>query len=663
MGKKSDLNPVFFLLLPVFLLTMCGKKSHEPKLRPESNSTLTISILLDSALQNNNERQAEKQISKARDLAKSSHNDSLILGVLETESQLDYRKRKKDLFKNKNIEISKQAHQKKLYRTEAKSLFNIGNYYFEHSRYDSAYFYYTQSKDAALAVKDYKRVSSSMVNMAIIQTTVGDYNGSELTSVEGLKITPDSCKNIKLSFYNNLGVISDELGDYKESLLWYDKALQLSEDSLQKLVFLNNMALVHKNVNNFSKALYYLGQAGKMSDKKRFPDYDAMVQDNTGYLRFKDHKSDALETMLAAYGERQKMGDISGLIASEIHLSEYWRDHADLVETENYALRALQNTYRIKDVKNRLKILSLLSKNFPHKGYVGPYIRLNDSVTLADRKWKNQLTKIKYRTEEKDKENTGLKSENLNQKLLLQKQSIRNLVAGFVIILLFIFVCSLLLYLYQSKKIQKQKLRIEKLKAQEEEKNKIAMLLHDDLASDLLLGLQKGEQLQKNNADKELSVLLDYFETAYEKLRKTSQGFSTVDFGKISFEKKIQSLAYEYQNAAHIHIDIENIDAINWQTYSTEKKISLYRIIQEAFNNTMKHSNASNIKVSFDKSAGRIIINITDDGTLENGKDVVQGVGLSHIETRVKELGGGIRIDKKQTGWELYMEIPYENGK
>lgn len=660
MGKKSDFNPIFFLLLPVFLLTMCGKKSHEPKLKSENTSIPIISVLLDSALQNSNNRQAEKQVLKAYNLAKSCHNDSLILGVLETESQLDYRNGEKDIFKKKNLQISKQAHQRRLYNIEAKSLFNIGNYYFEQSRYDSAYFYYTQSKDASITIKDYKRISSNMVNMAIIQTTVGDYNGSEQTSIEGLKITPDSCKNIKLSFYNNLGVISDELGDYKESLLWYDKALRLSEDSLQKLVFLNNMALVYKNENNFSKALYYLHKAEQMSDKNKFPDYDAMVQDNLGYVMHKNHEINALETMLAAYSERHKMGNISGLIASELHLSEYWSDHANLVETENYALRALQNTYRVKDVKSRLKILSLLSKNFPHKGYVGIYIRLNDSVTLADRKWKNQLTKIKYRTEEKEKENTGLKSENLNQKLLLQKQSIRNLITGFVILLLFIFVCSLLLYLYQSKKIQKQKLWIEKLKAQEEEKSKIAMMLHDDLASDLLLGLQKGELLQKKNANIEWDILLDHFEMAYEKVRKTSQGFSTVDFEKISFEKKILSLAYEYQNAAHIHIDIQNIDLIDWQRCPHEMKLSLYRIIQEAFNNTMKHSNASYIKVAFDKSAGRIIINITDDGTLESGKDAIPGVGLSHMQARVKELGGRIQIDQKQTGWKLCLEIPFE---
>lgn len=660
MGKKSDFNPVFFLMLPVFLLTMCGKKSHEPKSRSENTSTLTISILLDSALQNNNNRQAEKQISKARNLAENSGSDSLLLGVLEADSQLNYRKGEKDIFKKKNVQISKQAHQKKLRHIEAKSLFNIGNYYFEQSRYDSAYFYYTQSKDAALGVKDYKRVSSNMVNMAIIQTTVGDYNGSEQTSIEGLKITPDSCKNIKLSFYNNLGVISDELGDYKESLLWYDKALQLSKDSLQKLVFLNNMALVYKNENNFSKALHYLQQAEQMSDKNKFPDYDAMVQDNLGYIKYKNHQNAALEILLTAYGERQKIGNISGLIASELHLSEYWSEHDNLMETEKYALHALQNTYRVKDIKNRLKVLSMLSKKFPQKGYITTYIRLSDSIMLANRKWKNQLTKIKYRTEEKDKENTGLKSENLNQKLLLQKQSIRNLITGFVILLLFIFVCSLLLYLYQSKKIQKQKLWIEKLKAQEEEKSKIAMMLHDDLASDLLLGLQKGELLQKKNANIEWDILLDHFEMAYEKVRKTSQGFSTVDFEKISFEKKILSLAYEYQNSTHISIDINNIDVIYWQKCPHEMKLSLYRIIQEAFNNTVKHSDASNITVTFNRSGKKIILHIIDNGTSSNRNENILGLGLSHTEIRVKELGGNIAVNQKQTGWEVYLEIPFE---
>lgn len=89
--------------------------------------------------------------------------------------------------------------------------------------------------------------------------------------------------------------------------------------------------------------------------------------------------------------------------------------------------------------------------------------------------------------------------------------------------------------------------------------------------------------------------------------------------------------------------------------------IGLYRIAQEAINNSLKHSGASEIKMSLTEFEDRISFYFKDDG---HGFDVNKsypGSGLLNIKERCRILNGSVHIESGKQGTEIEIDIPKVN--
>jgi signal transduction histidine kinase len=75
-----------------------------------------------------------------------------------------------------------------------------------------------------------------------------------------------------------------------------------------------------------------------------------------------------------------------------------------------------------------------------------------------------------------------------------------------------------------------------------------------------------------------------------------------------------------------------------------EHKTCIYRLVQEAVNNSTRHANARNVEVTVKREAERVLFSVRDDGA---GFDTrfVRGLGLLGMEERVRRLGGQFRLD------------------
>jgi signal transduction histidine kinase len=78
----------------------------------------------------------------------------------------------------------------------------------------------------------------------------------------------------------------------------------------------------------------------------------------------------------------------------------------------------------------------------------------------------------------------------------------------------------------------------------------------------------------------------------------------------------------------------------------------LYRIAQEALNNTLKHAAAGSVVVYLHQSNGSIMMEIADDGIGFNSEDTPDrgGLGLNNIRDRVERIGGSVTIDSQPGG-------------
>jgi signal transduction histidine kinase len=89
-----------------------------------------------------------------------------------------------------------------------------------------------------------------------------------------------------------------------------------------------------------------------------------------------------------------------------------------------------------------------------------------------------------------------------------------------------------------------------------------------------------------------------------------------------------------------------------------EHKTCIYRMVQEALNNSAHHANARTVEVTVRRESERVLFTVQDDGA---GFDTrfVRGLGLLGMEERVRRLGGRLRIDSQPgRGTLVSAELP-----
>ncbi|NTU74975.1 MAG: hypothetical protein HGA86_02510, partial [Anaerolineaceae bacterium] len=88
---------------------------------------------------------------------------------------------------------------------------------------------------------------------------------------------------------------------------------------------------------------------------------------------------------------------------------------------------------------------------------------------------------------------------------------------------------------------------------------------------------------------------------------------------------------------------------------------SLYRIAQEALNNILKHAKASQATVELGMQAGRVHLEIRDDGLGFAPQDSKgRGMGLENMRERVQQIGGElVLLSSPGQGTIIRVEVPY----
>ena len=120
----------------------------------------------------------------------------------------------------------------------------------------------------------------------------------------------------------------------------------------------------------------------------------------------------------------------------------------------------------------------------------------------------------------------------------------------------------------------------------------------------------------------------------------------------------VHDLCEKYSNSELEFISDDN----GIKRYNQQFEIKIYSIIEELINNIIKHSNANNASINLiERNGDKLIIQIIDDG---NGFDVTRarrkdGLGLSHIEARIKIMKGVFNINSKMgEGTSIFISVP-----
>jgi len=207
------------------------------------------------------------------------------------------------------------------------------------------------------------------------------------------------------------------------------------------------------------------------------------------------------------------------------------------------------------------------------------------------------------------------------------------------------------------------------LVSQEAERKRIASELHDSLGQSLsLLRLEIETCLQEartNDGTVNLPALErthEHSRRALEELRTISRNLRPTIINDVGLEGSLEILCRDFQ-ASQPEVSLDKNLSGSLTNVPDDVAVAVYRIAQEALNNTARHSKANSASISFaaDENSYRLVV--SDDGCgLPSGRMPNRGLGLITMRERAETLGGQFKTEcRAGKGCTILVTWPRQN--
>ncbi|MEN9698020.1 MAG: hypothetical protein RLZ56_1441 [Bacteroidota bacterium] len=233
------------------------------------------------------------------------------------------------------------------------------------------------------------------------------------------------------------------------------------------------------------------------------------------------------------------------------------------------------------------------------------------------------------------------------------------IVAGFIGLVILFFFINLLKQQRRYRALQKEKLNSE-INAAELERNLIATELHNDIGPYLssvkmrldVIATQQQEELE------DCKLALD---KCVQQVRGMAKAMAPLSIFEIPFQDALKKYIQDINVRGDLQIHLQELHQV---VLSPDQNNQVYRILQEIIQNTIKHAQASTLKIEISKESNKtILIRTADNGKgydLETiRKQHKLGLGLLSIQSRIDYLNGTmISSDEIHLGTRYNIRIP-----
>ena len=553
---------------------------------------------------------------------------------------------------------------------------DIGIIHYRTSKFDSARYFYNKSLTIRKALKDSVGIAGlySKIGISYQQTSALDsalfYNNQSLRIYESLGMKRHLVIN-----QNNIANIYQNLNQFDKALEMHQAILAEREKSNRPAELAEsyvNIGNVYQKLNDFESSKKYYNKAIELSEKHNLIRNLSILYNNYGNIYKEEAKMElALEYYQKAYNIRKQLNDAYGLSSVTGNLGVLYFEAARFKTAEPYLHESLflAKKFDAKELElSAYKVLLMLKA----------YIKQPDSTIYYQKKYETldnlirnenvtkQIVEIetKYETEKKEKEI-------IRQRLAIKNKNLYAIIITSV--LLIIIIISYALYKkqqYKRKQLQREihlKDALVKIQTQnrlQEQRLRISRDLHDNIGSQLTFIISSIDNLKfitKDANDKlkdKLSSISSFTSDTIFQLRDTIWAMNKSEITIEDLQTRIMSFIEKAKTASediHFNVDVSVNDEI---TFTSVNGIHIFRVIQEAINNSIKYANADKILVKIKENKNNISFTIYDNGQGFDKKEITLGNGLLNMEKRIEELEGKLNItSSKEKGTNINFTI------
>lgn len=518
----------------------------------------------------------------------------------------------------------------------------------------------------------------------------------------------DTCA--MMSCYTSQGVYLRSSGKLTEAITAYDKALQYApllsgnnEENLQAITTLyNNLATVYLDMKNPAQAVKYALDAVKQADKCHDKSFRTQIYTVCSSIFITQEEYEAAKTYLpkaialsqqlqqpetelgartyylltlfrtqASASEIQKLVEQTNALAAKVNstmaLVNYYQVLFYVQQTRKEWKAATQTAQKILqlpgienypflqyDVYNNLHLVYKELSDFPQAYHTLELAKaLSDSLFVQEKSRQLEELSVKYETQKKE-----LEYQKLQEKRQKEKQNLQ-LKITFLLILMAIMAFVSLYF------IQKQKLRIERqkreaeaqkrefetlqrdternatrayLKELEQERNRLAKELHDGVCNDLYALEMNASTL--NESWREL------LRTSRENIRRVSHELLPPTFQETTLKQVLQNYAERMTSTACKVTLITLPEECDWSVLPETYCLNIYRIIQEATGNALKHASSTEIHLTLEWKLPNLELTISHNGKFSSTSE--KGIGLQTMKERVMAMKRHISVEAEK---------------
>ena len=532
----------------------------------------------------------------------------------------------------------KLANQDSCKKHIASSLNNIGIAQYMKGDYDKAIDALVKSISIYEKLNDIRGISSCDLDIGLVyydqnlfEKAVDYYSRSlKINSSLGDKKAMSAC-------YNNIGLAYYEQGKYDKAIENYSSSLKIRESAGDKKGMskcYNNIGNVYSSLKKYKTALEFYSKALKIKEE---------LKDNYGIATVLVNISD-MDILIGKYNEAISCSNKSLDIAKSMRSLMLKRDNYENLAVAFDSLRDFEKAFK----------------------YHYLFKQAYDSIFNKESNDKIAEMQAKYETEKKQRDIEKLQNEKESQDLKLKQSRIIifSVIAGSILLLI---IGLSLLNIYRQKQ-SRRKILTTVVETEEKERKRFAEDLHDGLGPLLSsVSLYVNElRSDKHNAEKKVEFFKIANELIDESIKNTRMIANNLmpgvlnDYGLINaLETFCGKLKKTGAIGVSIHSDLKD------NRYNAVVEITLYRVILELINNTLKHAAANSIDVEIHEKDKFLNVSYSDDGNGFNVEEIMndrqKGLGLNNIKNRITTIGGKCEFQSELgKGTKVSIEVNYK---